>query len=138
MRRIHALTFVLAVTALIGCGSDSSTAPTQLSLAGTWNLTTVNGSPLPYVVQVADPKVEITGDKLVISATGTFYQETALRFTDGASVTPGIGTDDGEYTLNGSTASFKWWSDDGVGSATVSATTITIAAYGQSWVYQKQ
>ena len=38
----------LALAALVACGGDTSTARPSDSVAGTWNLQTYNGRPLPF------------------------------------------------------------------------------------------
>src|ERR1044072_8557407 len=42
---------LLAVAMLtLACGGDSTTEPTNASVAGTWSLSTVNGTALPYIL----------------------------------------------------------------------------------------
>lgn len=137
MRRILVMTFAFATVLLAGCGSDSSTAPTLSSLAGTWNLSTVNGSPLPFVVQASSPKIELLSDQIVVSANGTFTESTVARFTDGTTVSTTTIPDAGTYTLNGTAAVFTF-SDGSSGTATVSGNTFTVASGGYSQVYRKQ
>ena len=67
MRKMFATLFTVATVLLAGCGGDAATPPIPASLAGTWNLSTVNGTPLPFVVQLANPKIEILSDQLVLS-----------------------------------------------------------------------
>jgi hypothetical protein len=62
MRRMLAIVCTAATVLLAGCDSDDSTRPTQSSVAGTWNLTTVNGSALPYTLQPT-PKIEILSER---------------------------------------------------------------------------
>lgn len=137
MRRILVMTFAFATALLAGCGSDASTAPTQASLAGVWNLSTINGSPLPYVLQASGPKIELLSDQIVVSANGTFSESTVARATDGGTVSTTTIPDAGTYTLNGTAATFTF-SDGSSGTATVSGNTFTVAAGGYSQVYKKQ
>lgn len=137
MRRLLVMTYAFATVLLAGCGSDGSTAPTQASIAGTWNLSTINGSPLPYVLQASGPKIEILSDKIVASANGTFTESTVVRLTDGATVSTTTIPDAGTYTLNGTAAVFTF-TDGSTGTGTVSGTTFTVASGGYSQVYTKQ
>ena len=137
MRRILVMTFAFASVLLAGCGSDSSTGPTQASLAGTWNLSTINGSPLPFVIQASSPKIELLSDQIVVSANATFSQSTVARVTDGSTVSTTTIADNGTYTLNGTAAVFTF-SDGSTGTGTVSGNTFTVAEGGYSWVYKKQ
>lgn len=137
MRRILVMTFAFATVLLAGCGSDASTAPTQASIAGVWNLSTINGSPLPFVLQASAPKIEIMSDQLVVSANGTFTESTVARVTDGATVSTTTIPDAGTYTLNGTAATFTF-SDGSSGTGTLSGNTFTVASGGFSQVYKKQ
>jgi Lipocalin-like domain len=136
MRRILVSVFTAATVLLSACGSDSTTAPTPTSIAGTWNLTTVNGAALPFVLQ-ASPKIEILSDQIVILANGTFTQSTQARLTNGTTITTQTIPDGGTYSLNGTAATFTF-TDGGSETATVSGNSMTIAETGLSLVYNKQ
>jgi hypothetical protein len=136
MRRMLAIVCTAATVLLAGCDSDDTTGPTQSSVAGTWNLTTVNGSALPYTLQPT-PKIEILSDQLVVSANGTFTESTQIRFTNGTTVTTETIPDAGTYSLNGTSATFIY-NDGSTGAGTISGNTLTVAAPGLSLVYQKQ
>lgn len=138
MRRLLSLTLTLAAVLLVGCGSDGGpTAPTTSSIAGTWNLTTINGSPLPFAMQASNPKVEVLSDQLVVNANGTFTETGQLRLTQGGTVVTQAVVGAGTYTLDGTAASFRW-SDGSTGTATVSGKTATVAEGGYSYVYRQQ
>ena len=82
MRRIAACLLLIAAAA---CGGDSPTQPTPASVAGVWNLQTVNGSGLPFILaQLENDKVELTDDVLNVSENGTFTQLTHFRITQAA------------------------------------------------------
>ena len=128
----------VAVFALFtACGGDSSTQPVTASVVGTYQLSTINGSGLPFVLQAANPKVEILGDQLVVNAGGTFSQNTSIRVTNGTAVTTQTLLDAGTYTLNGTAATFMFNSDGSTGTATVGTNQLTIAEGGFSSVYKK-
>ena len=70
----------LALVILVACGDDSTTAPTNDSVAGTWSLQSINGTGLPYVVfQIGADKVELVSDVVVAVASGAFTQTTVVR-----------------------------------------------------------
>jgi hypothetical protein len=136
MRRLLATGLTVATVLLAGCNSDDTTGPTQSSIAGTWNLTTVNGSGLPFTIQ-STPKIEVMGDQLVVSASGSFTETRQLRVTNGATVTTQTSSDAGTYSLNGTNATFVF--NSGItGAGTVSNGTLTVALPGFSFVFQKQ
>src|SRR3954471_14237805 len=101
MRRVllgFALAFATAATA---CGGDSATGPSG-TIAGTWNLQTVNGAALPFVVgQVGTSKVELTSDVFTLTSTGSFTEIVTLRTTQNGQVTNSSQSDAGTYTVNG-------------------------------------
>ncbi|HEX6576074.1 MAG TPA: hypothetical protein VF042_13990 [Gemmatimonadaceae bacterium] len=126
---------ILLVT--LACSGDS-TGPTQSSVAGTWNLQTINGAALPFVVaQTGANKVEITGDVLTVTNSGSFTEITTIRTTqNGASTTQTV-PDAGTYVLNGNNVTFQFQSDGSVGSGTVSGGTLTVSQTGLSLIYKK-
>ena len=136
MHRMLTTAFTIATVLLAGCDSDDTTGPSQNSVSGTWNLTTVNGSALPFTLQ-STPKIEVLSDQLVVSANGTFTESTQLRFTNGTIVTTQTIADAGTYSLSGTAATFIY-NDGTTGAGTVSGNTLTVAEPGLSLVYQKQ
>jgi hypothetical protein len=136
MRRTFAIVCTAAAVFLAGCGSDDSTNPTQAAVAGTWNLTTVNGASLPFIIQ-ATPKIEVLSDQLVVSANGTFTESTQTRTTNGTAVTLETVPDGGTYSLNGTAATFIF-NDGTTGAGTLTTTGLIVAFPGVSLSYQKQ
>jgi hypothetical protein len=137
MRKLFLATYAFAALLIAGCGSDGSTAPTPTSIAGTWNLTSVNGAALPFVVQAANPKLEILSEQLVLNTNGTFTQTAQVRITEGTAVTNQAIADAGTWTLSGTAATFVW-NDGSTGTATVSGNKFTVGEDGFSFVFTKQ
>ena len=129
---------VLSLLSVSGCGSDTSIAPTQVSVAGTWNLSTINGLPLPFTIQAANPKIEYLNEQLIVSTSGTFTQTYSARYTTNGVVSTQAFADAGTYVLNGTAATFRFNSDGSSGTGTVSGSTLTVAEGGYSQVYTKQ
>jgi len=142
MRRMLALAYAVSTVVLAGCGSDSSTDPSQdvvgnTVLVGTWNLTTVNGEALPLLLQEADPKVELMSDQLVVFANGKFTRSLLARFTDGIDSSTQTYPDSGTYKMNGSSAIFTFTDGSG-GMGTLSGNRMTVSGTGIPFVYQRQ
>jgi hypothetical protein len=144
MRRMLAIAYAVSTVVLAGCGSDSSTAPTQALLdtsgsvlIGTWNLTTVNGAALPLVLQDMNPKIELMSDRLVLTADGKFTQTMTARFSDGVSEMTQDYPYNGTYSLSGTSALFKF-TDGTSGSGAFSGNTISVGGSGTTFVYQRQ
>ena len=78
MRR---LTGTLLAIVLAGCGSsaaDLTLAPTDTTVAGTFNLTTANGIELPIVAtRTLSEEYDLAGDQLVLDASGTWTETTS-------------------------------------------------------------
>jgi hypothetical protein len=102
-RFVRAAVVAVAVALLAACGSDSSTGPRNATVAGTYDLTTVNGATLPYTVP------HTTGTEIVEQATITLntdstYSVLANGTVDGSQST--IAADAGHYTVSGSQVTF--------------------------------
>jgi hypothetical protein len=135
MRKILAL---VALALVASCGGSDSTNPTNASIAGTWNLSTVNGAGLPFVFQASNPKIELLNDQIIASVAGTFTETYNIRFTSTTGqVTQEAGADAGTYTISGTAISFRY-ADGSSGTGTVSGNTFTFAFGGFSQVFVKQ
>jgi hypothetical protein len=80
MRRLLLLALPLS---LMACGSDSGTTITVATLAGTWNLTTANGTALPFTIATTPAKVELLSASVVVTSTGAFTGTEQTRTTVG-------------------------------------------------------
>jgi len=129
----------LALVILVACGDDSTTAPTNDSVAGTWSLQSINGTGLPYVVfQIGADKVELVSDVVVAVASGAFTQTTVVRTTTSGQVTTESQADAGTWSLNGTAVTFQFNGDGTTGTGSISGNTMTIAESGFAFVYRKQ
>jgi hypothetical protein len=142
MRRLLALALLLAS---VSCSKDSSTNPTTESLAGTWNLSTINNLPLPFLLAEADlqtvpptPRIELLNDQIVATSAGTFVEIANARITDGTGTFTVPFTDKGTWTLSGNTITFHFDSDGSSGTGTLSGNTFTIGETDFKSVYVKQ
>jgi hypothetical protein len=136
MRRWRATTLVLATMIVSACGSDKSTAPD--AVVGVWSMQSVNGSPLPYTVQVGSEVYQILADQLTLRSSRTFSDDfTIQRPTDTGGVEFQTIPSSGTFTVNGSTVVFTY-TDGTTETGIVSDNTMTISATGFSAVYEKQ
>ncbi|CAN5204134.1 hypothetical protein BH09GEM1_BH09GEM1_46920 [soil metagenome] len=139
-RRTASLCVVaLTMTLASACGSGVATAPVVVtSVAGTWNLTSVDAKALPFLVSASDPKLEVIAKSYVISAAGTFTTSFTLRATElDGTVSTGSTSDSGTLTLANNIVTFTNASDNTIVIATVTPTTMTINA-GAAQVFTKQ
>jgi hypothetical protein len=137
-RTAFVATMILAILSAAGCGGDSTSPATQ-SIVGSWTLQSVNGSPLPFIVQqTGTDKLELLSDVIVISGTGSFTQTTSVRTTTNGVPTTQPVADAGSYTLNGSAITLHFNSDGFTGTASWSGNTITTTtAEGLALVYKR-
>lgn len=133
MRKLIA---VLALATLAGCGSDSSTSAT--SFEGTWNLSTVNGAPLPFTYyQTSTEKAEVVAETFAASA-GKAYFTSTYRYTNtGAPVQTETIADTATYSISGNTVKIQYSASDSV-MGTWSGSRLTASAQGITAVYLKQ
>lgn len=130
-------TFLALLALTLACSGDS-TGPTEASVAGTWNLQSVNGTALPFVIaQTGTNKTEITADVLTVTSSGSFTEITTVRTTLNGTATTQTVPDAGSYVLNGNNVTFQFQSDGSVGSGTISGNTLTVSQAGLSLIYKK-
>ncbi len=128
--------FTLPFLALLACGGDGSTGP-GASIAGAYSLTTVNGAPLPFVVQQAGTfKREITADTYTLAAGGTWTEVRAERTTSNGAVTTSTITDAGTWSGNGTSITLTSPASTSL-SGTVSGNTLSLSSAGNTMVYTK-
>ena len=131
MRRRCAAVIALAVTVacVSSCGSETATAPAVVvtSVAGTWDLTSVNARALPFTFQAADPRLDLLSKQFIISDAGTFSYSYSVKATDiDGTVTTTNKTDTGTDVLAANVVTFVFRSDGTTVTATVTNTTMTI------------
>ena len=136
MRRLVSL--MLAFTIVACGGDDSTTAPTNASVAGTWTLQTINGSPLPFTLtSVGTTKVEAVSAVFVVNANGTWTGSSKTLTTINGQASTSTDTDGGTYTLSGSTVALR--SNDGtIETGTISGNTLTAVESVFTFVFKQQ
>lgn len=142
MRRL-ALCLALALPAVvIACGSDnSSTGPTVASLAGTWNLQTVNGAALPFTLSNSGGvKTELLSEVATVSSNGNFTETEVLRVTTVVGVAVDTLPSTGTFTLSGNLVSINLNGSGTVTGTLNNNTTFTIndSVTGDTFVFVKQ
>ena len=141
MRRILAVALLLVSAS---CSKDSSTNPTA-TLEGTWNLSTINGAALPFLLQELDPqattptpRVELLSDQIIATSVGTFTETAIARVTDATGAFTVPFTDKGTWVLSGTTITFRFDSDGSSGTGLLNGNSFTIGETGFASVYVKQ
>lgn len=111
-----------------------------MDVVGTWDLTTVNGSGLPFtLVQVASPpyRLEILGDVIMYNDNGTWTATTTFRENDNGTITEGPEPGNGTWTQAGANITTVY--PDGSSSrSTISGDRLTFADGGLTAVYERR
>ena len=129
---------IALVSLSLACSSYDLTTPSQESLTGTWKLTAVNDTPLPYEApHIGTNKQEIVADVLTLTAPDTFSEATTIRITKDGQVTTQTVIDSGTYTFNSYVVTFNFHSDGSGGSATLSGRTLKVNVSGIWFTYKR-
>ena len=122
----------------MSCGGLDGTAPAQLSAVGRWNLSTINGTGLPFTVnQTRSNKSEVTGGSLSIVAGGSFTWSTTGRNTVNGVVSTDSSSTVGTFTTNGTAITLRSnWSGITLSGA-FSANSLTLAEAGVTSVFTR-
>lgn len=129
---------VLAL-ALMSC--RDATGPDFDALVGEYILMTIDGDPLPVIVDQIDNDIaEVTAGLLTIEAGGGFTDATTLRFTISGEVTTSVEAAAGNWTVasNGTTVNFN--PNDGSGAYSMTwngADRLTQIFEGFTLVYER-
>ena len=129
------LVLLACVVAVAACGDDGPTG--SWTVPGVYDLETINGAPLPYVVPQADGStVEITSGRLTISTDGTFTDRVDYIRTHGTQVTPSTDTRTGDYLFSNRVLTLMY---DSGGSAdlTFANESLTRNDQGRIFVYRR-
>jgi hypothetical protein len=132
MRRLMAV--LLAATFVAGCGADKVASPEDNS-NGTWNLTTLDGKPLPFNAGTfSGTTVELVAEKIVIS--GSAYTVTAtIRQTTNGQATTSSESDAGNFSRVGTTGKFQSTSDGSIATGTFNGSNLTINDGTSTYVF---
>ena len=142
MRRIRALTYVLAATLLTSCGSDSGTNPGENPLAGTFILQSVNGKGLPFSTQRVGGVYTLGSSWIGFQLHGEFTQSLTVNNVPLADGTIGPATflAYGTFLYTASTQAVSLHRSDGIefaGTVTIDIMTL-VDVGGDSYVFKRQ
>ena len=132
MRRV--LRLVSCVAAFAACGDGPTSSWT---VPGVYDLETVNGAPLPFVVPQADgSSIEITAGQLTVNNGGTFSDRLDYRRTQGTQVTASSDTRSGDYLYERRVLTLMY-DDGGSANLTFENSTLTRNDQGRIFFYRR-
>ena len=118
--------FALAATLATACSGNDATSP-NVSITGTWNLRTLNGSPLPVAVA---PGSTIIAEQLTLNSDGTY--------TDVASYSNGTSFNEfGYFSVSNNLITFNDQTDHITYTGSISGSVLTEVSGQFTSVYQK-
>ena len=119
------------------CGGDGDGINEPASIAGTYNLESLDGQSPPVVVfDEPEFKLEILSGNFILAANGTFTTNVVFRITEDSQVSTETESFSGTYTVTGSTVSFTY-SDGDTDSATLVGNTLTFSDGSSTAVFRK-
>ena len=92
-----------AIALLAACGGDS-TGPTTANLAGSYNLTSINGKGLPFTIPHTGENVGVVEDAHIVLGADSTYMVTGDGTVNGSE--GALFTDGGVYSVSGSQVTF--------------------------------
>jgi hypothetical protein len=108
--QIRLAVLVGALATLVACAGDGGTG-VRASVAGTYQLSTVNGQPLPFTESSTGAVVRITAGQLVAQSDGTFSEALTKSTTPpGGATTTATTTATGTYTVGDQVIVFNYGS----------------------------
>ena len=133
-RSVLALGFAFA----LACDGDSPSEP-GANLAGTWNLTTVNGAALPFTLGGGGPDVtiELVGDQIVAYGDKTWIGTTTYRRTEPSGVSTVTQVPSGTWNQSGANVTLSY-AGGAIAQATIAGDVITFSAPGVVAVYERE
>ena len=100
MRRL--LVTLSLFAAVVSCGGDATVTRPAAEIAGIYRLTSINGSPLPFVyAQSGADKSEVLDDAITLLENGEWSEVWHERYTESGVVTTEEFVDEGIYTRVG-------------------------------------
>ncbi len=147
--RALSLGFLIGV---VGCsgetssGPGGSSGPTSASVAGTWALQSINGSPVPITATSGDYVVDSGVVTLGANATAeSKHYATYGAFSIFGRVTSQLSTSSGIFIISGTTVTFTWGATAVIRTGSFSGTTLTMIGpetfsnnNGNIWVLKRR
>jgi hypothetical protein len=119
-------------TALAGCGSDS---PTETTIFGTYNLTTIDGHGLPHSELDGTTTVTLVSGSVTLKSDHTFTRLFNFTETIGTVTQPDPDTSSGTFSVSGSAITFV--EDGDMIPGTMQGNTLTVTNEGRVYVLKK-
>ena len=125
------------LAALVSCGGDGGTG-VRASVAGTYQLSTVNGQPLPFTENSSGAVVKVTAGQLVAQSDGAFTESLTRSTTPpGGATTTATTTATGTYTVGNQVIVFTYAGSAGTALGSLTGGGLSIQNGANSYDYKK-
>jgi hypothetical protein len=143
-RPAAALAMLATVAAMSAC--TDSTSPNAQNAGGTYQLSTVNGSAIPYTYGSGSSTITINSDIYTLQPNGTYSETIDETLSDGYSTQPANDAESGNWYQSGNAVVFQptystlsqqptQYTGSLAGGGTFSHSTLTFSSGGVVWVY---
>ena len=126
----------LALLVSVGCFDDFSTGVGTVT--GTYTLRTINGSALPYTINVdASTQKVIVDDMITLFSGGSYSRTQHANTTVGGQTTSETNTESGAYLLVGTSVTLNPSPTGRSTITTIDGRTMTLVESGITWTFMK-
>ena len=126
----------LALLVSVGCFDDFSTGVGTVT--GTYTLRTINGSALPYTINVdASTQNVIVDDMITLFSGGSYSRTQHANTTVGGQTTSETNTESGAYLLVGTSVTLNPSPTGRSTITTIDGRTMTLVESGITWTFMK-
>ena len=136
MNRYASVAALIAVVgALAAC--DRTTSP-KGGMNATFDMTSIDGTSLPYTKTLGTATLRITSDVLVLHSDGGYEDSTTYGVPSGDRLQLSTTIERGTYSVSGNTITFSSQTTGGRYSGTLNGTTLTESVNGRTPIYQRR
>ncbi len=126
----------LAMLVSVGCFDDYSTGVGTVT--GTYTLRTINGSALPYTINVnATTQKEVIDDMITLFSGGSYSRTQHANIKVNGQTTSQTNTESGAYALVGTSVTLNPSPSGQSTVTTIDGRTMTIVESGITWTFMK-
>ena len=119
MRRVLSALVIFASVTAAACSDDGSGVEAQVE--GTYNLQTLGGQALPFVVEEDGIRFEYVSSQLVINTNNTFTVGETIRITESGTTQTETFSSDGTWTRTASNVRFSFRDEETGQTETITA-----------------
>src|SRR5690242_13012312 len=127
---------IAGASALAAC--DRGATSPKGAIDATFDLTSMNGSSLPYTKTLGTTTLRMTSDVLVLRGDGTYEDQTNSEIPVGQRVQRSTSIERGKYSISDGAVSFSDQTNGSRYGGTISGTTLTQSVNGLTPVYERR